>query len=265
MVAPASMRAISSRRAAAARLVTRVATRRPLSIESLAIRKCPAARAATCGAWGDGQHLYLRGKSCQTLADRIGDGAADTRVDLVEDERRRRTAIGEHDFQRQHEACEFAAGGDFHQRTRPAAGIGLDPELDLIDPVGPVGFAFHLGEKARRVEFQGREFRRHRLVEIARGFLAPGGEDLRCLRIGGFGRPHRFFELDQACFAGVEACEIGCDLFCQSRQRVGGHAIFAARGAQREKPVLNLFQFARIEPRIAQGLIECRACLIERV
>ena len=49
--APASMRAISSRRWSAASALTRVATRLPLSSASLEISRCWLARAATCGAW----------------------------------------------------------------------------------------------------------------------------------------------------------------------------------------------------------------------
>src|SRR5579871_2745559 len=49
--APASMRAISSRRFSAASIATRVVTRRPLSSASLLISRWWSARAATCGAW----------------------------------------------------------------------------------------------------------------------------------------------------------------------------------------------------------------------
>ena len=65
---------------------------------------------------GDGENLDAGCEPRQPLADRLGDRAADARIDLVEDQRRRRAAIGKHDFQRQHEAREFAAGGDLHQR-----------------------------------------------------------------------------------------------------------------------------------------------------
>ena len=83
------------------------------------------------------QHLHARGKPREPLPDCVRDRAADARVDFVEDERRRRAAIGEHDFQRQHEAREFAARRDLHQRARPRARIGLHPELDAIHSLGP--------------------------------------------------------------------------------------------------------------------------------
>src|SRR3954447_7831378 len=50
--APASMRAISSRRWSAASRATRVATRLPLSSASLEINRCWSARVAVGGAWG---------------------------------------------------------------------------------------------------------------------------------------------------------------------------------------------------------------------
>ena len=86
---------------------------------------------------GHGEHLRPPGEAREALADGVGHRAADARVDLVEHQRRRRAAIGQHDFQRQHEARKFAARGDFGQRAGPRAGIGLHPELDAVDPLRP--------------------------------------------------------------------------------------------------------------------------------
>ena len=82
---------------------------------------------------GDREHLHALGKAREAHADRVGDGAADGGVDLVEDQRRRRAAIGERHLQREQEARELAAGGDLHQRAGPRAGIGADEEGDLVD------------------------------------------------------------------------------------------------------------------------------------
>jgi hypothetical protein len=84
---------------------------------------------------GDGHHLHAAAEAREPHADGVGDRAADAGVDLVEDQRRRRAAIGEHHLERQQEAREFAARGDLHQRARPRAGIGLHPELDPVDAV----------------------------------------------------------------------------------------------------------------------------------
>ena len=84
---------------------------------------------------GHRQHLHALRQPRQPLADRVGDRAADPGVDLVEDQRRRRAAVGERHLQRQQEARQLAARRDLHHRPRPRAGIGAHPELDLVDAV----------------------------------------------------------------------------------------------------------------------------------
>ena len=94
----------------------------------------------------------------QPLADGVGRRAARARIDFVEHQRRRRAAIGQHHLQRQHEARQFAARGDFHHRTRPRAGIGLHPELD---PLGALRAGLRFvgddlrGEDRARSSFRG--------------------------------------------------------------------------------------------------------------
>ena len=83
----------------------------------------------------DRDHLGTLGKTRQPRADGVGDRAADAGVDLVEHQRRRRAAIGQHDLEREQEARKLAAGRDLHHRPRPRAGIGLHPELDAIESV----------------------------------------------------------------------------------------------------------------------------------
>ena len=81
------------------------------------------------------QHLDPIGQPRQPLADRIRDRAADAGIDFVEDQRRRRAAIGERHLQRQQKARQFAARRDLHHRARPRAGVGAHPEFDLVDAV----------------------------------------------------------------------------------------------------------------------------------
>ena len=83
----------------------------------------------------DRDHLRALREPRQPHADGVGDRAADAGIDLVEHQRRRRAAIGQHHLERQQEARQLAAGGDLHHRPRPRAGIGLHPELDAIDAV----------------------------------------------------------------------------------------------------------------------------------
>ena len=84
----------------------------------------------------DGEHLHALGKPREPPADRLGDGAAGAGVDLVEDERRRRAAVGERHLQRQQEARQLAARRDLHQRAGLGAGIGAHMEGDAVEAVG---------------------------------------------------------------------------------------------------------------------------------
>ena len=115
-----------------------------------------------------------RAPAGQPHADGVGHRAADAGVDLVEHQRRRRAAIGQHHLERQQEARQFAAGRDLHQRPRPRAGIGLHPELDAVDAVRPGGgrVAVDLGRELRALELERLEFAIDRLVERGGGLGA---------------------------------------------------------------------------------------------
>ena len=156
--APASMRAISSRRSRGAERATRVATRRRrrlvLDDPEVALRARGDLRRVR-----DRQHLRARGKPRQPLADGVGDRAADARVDFVEHQRRRGVTLRQRHFQRQQKPRQLAARGDLHQRPRPRAGIGLHDELDAVVAVGgdQRRVAVDLGGKARALELQRRQ------------------------------------------------------------------------------------------------------------
>ena len=65
--------------------------------------------------------LHAAPEFCEPRADGVGNGAADAGVDLVEDKRGRRAAVGQHHFQRQQKTSQVAPRGHPHQRTRPRA------------------------------------------------------------------------------------------------------------------------------------------------
>ena len=153
--APASMRAISSRRRSAATSVMLVATRLPRAQRILGDHIVPVGARRDLRRMGHGDHLHLVGEPREPLPDRVRDRAADPGVDLVEHQRRRRAAIRQHDLEREQEARELAAGGDLHQRPRPRARIGLDPEFDAVDAVGPAASGSILVKKRARSSFSG--------------------------------------------------------------------------------------------------------------
>ena len=129
------MRAISSRRARPAIGVTSVVDPPALLDLRLGDEEMRAGLRGDLRRVRDGEHLHALGEPREPPADRLGDGAAGARVDLVEDERRRRAAIGERHLQRQQEARQLAARRDLHERAGLGAGIGADVEGDPVEAV----------------------------------------------------------------------------------------------------------------------------------
>ena len=138
-LAPDSMRAISSRRLVQLDRRMRPGHHAPGALRPrlhLGIRKWLAARAATCGEW-------VTARTCRPLArrasrepDRIGHRAADAGVDLVEDQRRRRALGGQHDLERQHEARQLAARGDFIKGPSGVPGLAATRNSTRSKPCG---------------------------------------------------------------------------------------------------------------------------------
>ena len=116
--APASMRAISSRRRTAVERGDAGGHRLAAPDRLLGDQEMRPGPRRHLRRMGDGEHLHALGEPRQPHADGIGDGAADGGVDLVEDQGRRRAAIGERHLERQQEARQLAARGDLHQRPR---------------------------------------------------------------------------------------------------------------------------------------------------
>ncbi len=267
MVAPASMRAISSRRSVASSGTTRVATRSVLpDTPSLAMRKWLDARAATCGAWVTAMTWTRPGKAHQPLADGIGDGASDPGVDLVEDERRRGALVGQNDLQREHEPRKLAARGDLHERPRAGTGVRLGPELHAVAAgrIPAFGIRFDFGDEACALELEGRQFGLNSAVERLGGLAPPGRQNLGRRDIGLVGLRNRSLQGGKPLLARVDGGDIRHEPVPQGGKIVGGHVVFARRGAQREQTLLGPFEIARIELRRADCGLERRSRLVDR-
>ena len=115
-LAPASMRAISSRRSSAASGTTATVAR-PRRRRLLDPPVMVGAR-RDLRRMGHHQHLGGGADPGEALADRIGGGAADAAVDLVEHQARRRADLGERHLERQHQPRELAARGDLGRAAR---------------------------------------------------------------------------------------------------------------------------------------------------
>ena len=83
---------------------------------------------------GDAEDLACFAERAQALADEARGLAADSRVDLIEDERPRPGALAE-PAQSQHHPRELAAGSRVAQRRRSHSGVGGDQQLDRLATV----------------------------------------------------------------------------------------------------------------------------------
>ena len=102
------------------------------------------------------------------------------------------------------------------------------------------------------------------LSSFAAAFLRAADSALAALRIVRVRLARRRFEPLQFLRAGIERREIGGMLRAQRREIVDRDVVFAPRGAQREQPLLDAVELARIVIGGAQRGIEMRARFIER-
>ena len=81
---------------------------------------------------GDAQHLVAAPEHLQFLADDAANTPADALVDLIENQGGNVVGLGQHVFERQHQARGLAAGGDLDQRLEAFAGVGGNQEFDAF-------------------------------------------------------------------------------------------------------------------------------------
>ena len=247
IVAPASMRAISSCRAAPVHLGD--AGRDAVGAAGLGDQVVGLRARRDLRRMGDRQHLHALGKPRQPLADGVRHRAADAGVDLVEDQRRRRAAIGERHLQRQQEARQLAAGRDLHQRAGRVPGLvrTQNSTWSMPSSVRLSGFARQLDDELGPLELQRRQLGHDRPRQRDRRRIARLGQPRRLAvvevaRAGGL-----LFQRVQPLLAGIEIGKVGSMRIAQLRQVVDRHGKLARRGAQRKQPLLGCFRELRVE------------------
>ena len=246
------MRAISSRRASAPSGSTRVAVRPRAAC--FATSRCAAPRAATCGLCVTTSTCTPPRQPRQPVADRRRGRAADVGVHLVEHQRRHRRAGRQHHLQRQHQPRQLAARGDPPQRPQLLSRIGGDQEAHRIGTArAPLGLRqrVDLGAETGLVQPQGRQFLGHRAIERAARGLARRRQRLGRRDIARPAVARGLFQRDNLGGAGVQRGQPGRQRIEQCRQVGHGHRMLARRGAQREQPLLGLFQQARVDVRLS--------------
>ena len=98
------------------------------------------------------KRLELQANELKTQADKLQSQAKQAlsqgNEDLAREALSRRAAIGEHNFECQHETGEFAARGDLGQRAGLRARVGAHPEFDLVG-------SLWAGRSGLRIKFDG--------------------------------------------------------------------------------------------------------------
>lgn len=98
------------------------------------------------GEVADGENLSVCGEGLHFLADAASGLAGDAGVNLVEDEGGDGVGAVEECLEAEHDAGEFAAGGDFAQGAKGFAGVGAEEEFDLFEAVGAGAAAASVGQ-----------------------------------------------------------------------------------------------------------------------
>ncbi len=91
------------------------------------------------GEVGDAEDLMVAGDVAHLLSDHLGGFAADIGIDFIEDEDGHLILGGEDGLEGEHDAGEFAAGGDGAEGASGFTGVGCEQELALVEAGGGCG------------------------------------------------------------------------------------------------------------------------------
>ncbi len=125
----------------------------------------------------DAEHLMAFAKGTHFRGDGVGDFAADVGVDFIEHEQRNSVLRGERGFDGEHDAGDFAAGGDGFERLRGFARIRREEELDALEAAGErrgEGMQHDLEAGFLKAEFV--QLRLDVFRQLRRGFFAGSSE-----------------------------------------------------------------------------------------
>src|SRR5438093_2180624 len=118
---------------------------------------------------GDAEDLPRPAELRELAADGFGHGAADSGVDLVEDQRRAALLCGGQGLEGEHDPRQLAARGDPGERARLLAGVRREEELDLVPAFRPEGPALAEADgEAGVLERERRQLEAEIALELAR-------------------------------------------------------------------------------------------------
>lgn len=201
----------------------------------------------------DAEKLVGCGELLEAAADGFRGGSADAGVDFIEDKgaqglRAARFRGSRHDagFESEGEAGEFAAAGDFVERTEFLAAVGGDEELDAIHAAGAPFGGGEINAEIGAFHGEGGEFLADRFFQCLRGVSALAGEARGGLFVRGGEIVELLLELGAAFGGGLEGFEFRGDVAAEGDDLIERGAILAFELVEFGEARFDVIETARI-------------------
>lgn len=230
---------------------------RALAVEFLGDDEVVGGLCGDLGEMADAEHLAIASEFLHFCADGMGDFAADIGVDFVEHEESDGVLRGEGGFDGEHDAGDFAAGGDGAQGLLGFAGVWGKEELCGFHAVGAglreggeceSELAFFEAEVAEVGGDAGGEF--------GGGLEAFFGEFFAGLPEGGCGGGDFFFEACEFFAAGVDFVEACGGVFAEGDDFRDGAAVLAFEGFEEADAFLEFGELCGLEVEVVGVVLE---------
>jgi hypothetical protein len=206
------------------------------------------------GEVGDAEELMIAGDVAHLLSDHLGGFAADIGIDFIEDEDGHLILGGEDGLEGEHDAGEFAAGGDGAEGTRGFTGVGCKQEFALVESGGGggggsvvSGSGLDADFEAGLAESEGGELLLSGLGEAwsdAASFGAELGSEGVQADVDGLDLGSDAVEFDIAAFEGLE---FGTGAFGEGEDIGDGGAVLATEGLEEIDAFLELGETGGID------------------
>ena len=184
------------------------------------------------------QHLAALGQMAQVPPDQFRDPASDSAVDLVEHHHRKPSTCRDKNT-KAHPRLLSARGG-LRERRRRVAGIGADPELDLVDPGGPfLPGPVHRHRERTAVDPELAHAKCHLVGETPRGGAPALAETLGHLPVVRLDGGAPVLELPDPRLAGLEPLQLVAKSGEAAGQLVRRYPVLAPGVVEGGEPVLD--------------------------
>ena len=208
---------------------------------------------------GDAQHLALAGQCAQLPANDVGDRAADTGIDFVEDHGGHGIQSQRSHFDGQRNTREFAARSHLAQGPWWLAGIGRDQEFhpfaaQRVGAFGVVGLDGDFEMATTHAQFRDQGRGGCRQLRSCRH--AGPGKCLRCLAPTVGGGADFTFQAQQAFAGTLQALKFGTDGLAAFAQMFRCHAVLAGQVVEAGQLALQFQQLGRVGIQVVADLVQ---------